>query len=103
MTSSYTGGSPEEFPDRYASIASATYISSSAPPTLMIVGEADHLVPLGGAYRFADQARDAGIEVDLVRVPYADHVFDTRGAGGIGEQAFRQLTQRWLRQHGQAP
>ncbi len=102
MASSYTGGSPEEFPERYDTITSATYISGEAPPTLMIVGEADHLVPPEGAYRFAAQARSAGINVQLVRVPYADHVFD-HGAGSIGQQAYRQLTDRWLRAHGQAP
>ena len=38
----------------------------------------------------------------LVTVPYADHVFDAR-PGSIGQQAYRQLTAKWLRSHGQAP
>jgi acetyl esterase len=98
----YTGGSPTDFPQRYAAISSATHISVAAPPTLMIVGAADHLVPAGGAYRFAEQARAAGVDIELVTVPYADHVFDAR-PGSIGQQAYRQLTARWLRDHGQAP
>jgi acetyl esterase/lipase len=102
MVGAYTGGSPQQFPDRYASIASATYITAAAPPTLIIVGKADHLVPVGGTHRFAERARAAGVDVDLVAVPYADHVFDGR-RGSIGEQAYRQLTVRWLREHGQAP
>jgi acetyl esterase len=102
MVGAYTGGSPQQFPDRYARIASETHISADAPPTLIVVGEADHLVPVDGTYRFAERARAAGVDVELVTVPYADHVFDGR-RGSIGEQAYRQLTARWLRDHGQAP
>jgi acetyl esterase/lipase len=99
MVGAYTGGSPQQFPDRYAAIASDTHISAAAPPTLVIVGEADHLVPVVGTLRFVAQARAAGVDVELVAVPYADHVFDGR-RGSIGEQAYRQLTARWLRDHG---
>jgi acetyl esterase len=102
MAVAYIGGSPQEFPDRYARISSDTHITAAAPPTLIVVGEADHLVPVDGTYRFADQARAAGVDVELVAVPYADHVFDGR-RGSIGQQAYRQLTARWLRDHGQAP
>jgi acetyl esterase/lipase len=102
MASAYTGGSPQEFPDRYASISSDTHITAAAPPTLIVVGEADHLVPIDGTYRFAERARAAGVDVELVAVPYADHGFDGR-RGSIGQQAYRQLTARWLRDHGQGP
>jgi len=102
MVGAYTGGSPQQFPDRYARIASDSHITASAPPTLVILGEADHLVPVGGTYRFVERARAAGVDVQLVGVPYADHVFDGR-RGSIGEQAYRQLTARWLRDHGQGP
>ncbi|MGX9788902.1 alpha/beta hydrolase [Mycobacterium sp. MMS18-G62] len=102
MADAYTGGSPQQFPDRYAAISSETHISAAAPPTLIIVGEADHLVPVEGTYRFSERARRAGVDVELVAVPYADHVFDAR-RGSIGQQAYRQLTARWLRAHGQAP
>jgi acetyl esterase/lipase len=102
MAGAYIGGSPREFPQRYAAVASATHVSPAAPPTLILMGEADHLVPTEGTYRFDDQARAAGVDVELVAVPYADHVFDGR-TGSIGQQAYRQLTAKWLRDHGQAP
>lgn len=105
MASTYTGGSPTQFPERYAAIAAATHlnrVSHPAPPTSILVGAEDHLVPIGPTYRFADTARAAGVDVDLVVVPYADHVFDAR-TGSIGQQAFRQLTANWLRRHGQGP
>jgi acetyl esterase len=102
MAGAYTGGSPQQFPDRYARISSDTHITAGAPPTLIVVGEADHLVPVDGAYRFAQRARAVAVDVGLVAVPYTDHVFDGR-RGSIGEQAYRQLTARWLRDHGQSP
>lgn len=102
MAGAYTGGTPQQFPGRFAAISSGTYITAGAPPTLIIVGEADHLVPVAGTYLFAERARQAGVAVGLVAVPYADHVFDGR-PGSIGQQAYRQLTARWLRDHGQSP
>jgi len=102
MAGAYTGGSPQEFPLRYAAIASAMHLSASAPPTLILLGESDHLVPTGATYRFADAARAAGVDVELVAVPYSDHLFDAR-TGSVGQQAYRQLTAKWLREHGQAP
>jgi acetyl esterase len=102
MVGAYTGDSPQQFPDRYTRISSNSYITAAAPPTMILVGEADHLVPVDGTYRFVEQARAAGVDVDLVTVPYADHVYDGR-RGSIGAQAYRQLTARWLRDHGLSP
>ena len=102
MVGAYTGGSPQEFPDRYARVSSDSDITARSPPTLILVGEAEHLVPVDGTYRFADRAGAAGVEVELVAVPYADHVFDGR-PGSIGQQAYRQVTARWLGDHGQGP
>ncbi|MGV0853777.1 alpha/beta hydrolase [Mycolicibacterium phlei] len=102
MAATYTGGTPQQYPDRYASIASAAHISPAAPPTLILLPEDDHLVPPADTHRFVEQARAAGVATELVTVPYADHVFDAR-PGSIGKQAYRQLTERWLREHGQAP
>lgn len=102
MAGAYTGGSPRDFPQRYEAVASVSHIGPTAPPTLILMGTDDHLVPTEGTYRFVDQARAAGVDVELVAVPYADHVFDGR-TGSIGQQAYRQLTMKWLLDHGQAP
>ncbi|OBF37997.1 hypothetical protein A5724_09625 [Mycobacterium sp. ACS1612] len=102
MVGAYTGGSPRQFPGRYAAIASDSHLTAAAPPTLIVIGEADHLVPVAGTYRFVDRAKAAGVDVELVAVPYADHVYDGR-RGSIGEQAYRQITARWLREVGQGP
>lgn len=102
MVGYYTGGSPEEVPNRFAATSSFSYITSQAPPTLILVGEADHLVPPDGAYRFAAQAKAAGVDVRLASVPYSDHGFNAV-PGSMGHQAFRQMTMEWFAVHGLAP
>ena len=97
MTTAYLGGSPQQVPERYAAVTSATYISPAAPPTLLLVGENDRLVPPEGAYDFAAKARRAGVEVRLIRVPYADHSFDARP--GVLNQLVRQTTLAFLERH----
>ena len=99
MAAAYTGGTPAEFPERYASLDPTRHLTAATPPTLLIVGEGDHLVPPEGAYRYAAQARASGAAVRLVRVPYAEHAFDAP-AGSLGQQGYRTLTAAWLRDHG---
>lgn len=99
MATDYTGGSPERYPERYAAITPASHLTHRPPPTLLVAPENDHLVPKGGTIRLAEAARRAGVTVELVEVPFADHGFDAT-AGSIGEQAYRQLTLHWLARHG---
>ena len=98
----YVGGSPQQFPDRYRFVASATHINAAAPPTLIIFGANDHLVPPDATDRFARQARNAGIDIESIRFPYGDHAFNI-GHYGIGNQFYLGMTSRFLRQHGQGP
>jgi acetyl esterase len=98
----YVGGSPQQFPDRYRYVASGTHITPAAPPTLVIFGANDHLVPPDATDRFAQQARAAGIGIESVRFPYGDHAFNVNQYG-IGNQFYLVMTNRFLREHGQAP
>jgi acetyl esterase len=98
----YVGGSPQQFPDRYRFVASATHINAAAPPTLVIFGANDHLVPPDATDRFAQQARNAGIDVDSIRFPYGDHAFNLNQYG-IGNQFYLGMTYQFLSKHGQRP
>lgn len=98
----YVGGSPDRFPDRYTSIDPASYIAPEAPPTLLIVGEIDHLLPPDLAYRFAAEAKRGGVNVELVRFPYGQHLFD-QSTNSIGNQLVLGATRRFLEAHGQGP
>ena len=102
MTERYTGGSPERFPDRYAYVSPQTHISRTAPPTLLIVPDADHLVVPAAAHEFVGRAQAAGLDARLIRMPFAEHGFDLR-SGSIGNQLVRQAMHRFLEQHGLLP
>jgi acetyl esterase len=98
----YVGGSPQQFPDRYRFVASATHINAAAPPTLVIFGANDHLVPPDATDRFVQQARDAGLSIESVRFPYGDHAFNLNQYG-IGNQFYLGMTEQFLRRRGQEP
>ena len=85
-------------------ISSATYLSKNAPRTLIIEPELDGLIPPEGVYGFANRARAAGVDVTLIRIPFANHGFDMGGlvsflpaANSIGNQS-RSIIQHYLKQ-----
>ncbi|GAA0399746.1 alpha/beta hydrolase [Paenibacillus motobuensis] len=99
MIESYIGGAPNQYPERYKAIQSDTHITPYAPPTFILVGERDHLVPPKATYDFTEKVRKAGVDIKQVIMPYSDHGFDLIH-GSIGSQTFLQLSQQWFKQHG---
>ncbi len=99
----YLGGDPTQHPNRVHSVSSYTYLSANAPPTLILSPEKDGLVPSWSVYRFADYARLAGVDVELVRIPFANHVYNQLAANSIGNQARLSITERFLTEQGLAP
>ncbi|MDF2978823.1 MAG: nlhH 11 [Actinomycetospora sp.] len=91
----YTGGTPEQVPDRYRAVSGADAITPEAPPTLAVVPARDRLVPPGGAERFVDVARAAGVDARRVDIPFADHAFDVGPAGSLGHQAATSVLEHW--------
>jgi acetyl esterase len=90
----YLGGTPADHPDEARAVSSATYVSPQAPPTLLVLSDDDHLVPIEGALRFIDRARQAGVSVRVVRFRWADH--------GVAALYYSVANQTWLqttRQH----
>ena len=103
MVATYLGGSPREYPERAGAVASETYITPKAPPTLIFLPENDHLVPIAGTLRFIDQAERAGVAVRTVRFPWADHSIQAR-PGSVAGQSMRQIMlQHFCRQFGDCP
>jgi acetyl esterase len=98
FNTNYLGGSPQQFPDRYRFVASATHINGDSPPTLIIYGENDHLVPPSATDRFAAQAQRSGIKIEAVRFPYGDHAFNLNQYG-IGNQFYLAMTKQFLEAH----
>ena len=81
-------------------ITSATYLSNKAPQTLVIEPEDDGLVPPAQVYQFVDQARAANMDITLVRIPFASHVYNQWAANSLGDQGRLTITQHYLVQRG---
>lgn len=103
LVQGYVGGAPEDHPDRMRAISSATYLSGRAPPTLVIEPEKDGLVVSEGVYAFVRKAKAAGVEIQLVRIPFANHVYNQIAANSIGNQARRTITAHYLNARGLGP
>ncbi|WP_277210655.1 alpha/beta hydrolase [Isoptericola croceus] len=93
VTEQYTGGTPSDHPERYTATTPAEHVTAASPATLMVVGEADRLVPPDGAQELAGVLDAEGVAHELVLLPAADHTFDA-APGGVGTQAWRELTLR---------
>lgn len=98
----YLGGTPDEHPERVQAVSSYRYLTAKAPATLIIEPEKDGLVPSQSVYRFADQARLAGVDIELVRIPFASHVYNQLAYNSIGNQARLSITKRYLLERGLA-
>lgn len=95
----YLGGTPEQYPDRYASAQSENAISAHAPPTFIIYGGADHLVPPNGTRNFIAAATEAGVAIRALEAPHSEHGFDLYNTGGVGAQVWRQGMLGWFEEH----
>jgi acetyl esterase/lipase len=73
------GGSPPQVPERYALLSPLTHARAGCPPTLLMQGRDDIIVPPGPAFEMRDRLRMAGVEAALLMLPHADHGFDLLG------------------------
>ena len=68
----FLGGGPDDVPDRYAATDPIARLPLGLP-MLLVHGDADPTVPLRRSRQYAEAARAAGDDVELVEVPGADH------------------------------
>ena len=95
----YTGGTPEQFPDRYRAVNSSTWITAKAPPTMVIQGNHDTFVPPSSVRDFVARARQAGVDITHVQLPMLNHAFDAQARDSLGFQAVTSLGQTFLSEH----
>ncbi|MER8188295.1 alpha/beta hydrolase [Kitasatospora sp. NPDC094015] len=72
----FTGGSPEQYPDRYREVSPSAAVRPGLMRTLLVVGDRDRSTPPAGVRRFADSLRAERVDVRLEVLPFADHAFD---------------------------
>lgn len=69
------GGSLEKMPEEYKKASPVNYVSKNNPPTLLIHGERDRVVPIKHSEDLFSLMKTAGAKVELLRVKNADHAF----------------------------
>ncbi|HEX6796350.1 MAG TPA: alpha/beta hydrolase [Ktedonobacterales bacterium] len=66
------GGPPEQYPERYAAASPAELLPTGVP-AILIHGTGDSNVPYALSQDYADTARNAGDDVELVTLPGVGH------------------------------
>jgi acetyl esterase/lipase len=81
----YIEGSPQAYPQAYATVNVFNHITRNSPPTFIAAGEHDHLIPYQGHVQFAAALTKMGVPHELISIPFNDHLFTMR-PGGISSQ-----------------
>ncbi len=70
------GGHPEELPEKYELFSPVHHVHPGCPPTLLIHGGEDLLVPVEGSRALERKLREVGVPVVSLILPQTDHAFD---------------------------
>jgi acetyl esterase/lipase len=73
---SYMGDTPARIPDRYKAASPIDNVRCSAPPTLLIYGDGDHVVDFRSALKLRDALKACGTDVTLLELPWTEHGFE---------------------------
>jgi acetyl esterase/lipase len=78
---SVLGGSADQVPGRYVAASPVSHVSRDDPPTFIIQGTADKIIPTSQSTELADALRAAGVSVQLTFLPGITHGFRLRIGG----------------------
>ncbi|MFE6866667.1 alpha/beta hydrolase [Kitasatospora sp. NPDC057692] len=86
----FTGGTPEQVPDRYREVSPTTDVRAGLPRTLLVVGDRDRSARPETVTGLGDALRKQGVQVQVEELPFADHAFDDV-YGSLTSQTSRQI------------
>ena len=92
----FLGGPRRAVPDRYRLLSPVARVGPGDPPTFLVHGGDDEIVPAGESELLAGRLRDAGVPYRFVGLPWANHTFDFFW-GGWGAQITRSSLEEFLR------
>lgn len=94
----YIGGPPSKFADRYKLLSPVFRIHPRTPPTLILQGESDRVVPAEQSLILDYDLRAAHVYHETYYLPFADHGFDAVW-NSIATQIARAKVKSFLQQH----
>jgi acetyl esterase/lipase len=89
------GGSAADHPQRYRSSSPVEAVRDNLPPTLLIHGLMDEIVPVAHAEGLANRLASTNTPTVLLRIPWARHGFDAL-LFGLGAQVIQYNLDRFL-------
>jgi acetyl esterase/lipase len=95
------GGPARERPEPLRAASPDRQVRPGLPPTLLVLGAADHFVFADTVRAYDAALRRVGTPGRLLVVPYADHVFDYP-FGSPGGQTARVVLEGFVREYGAA-
>lgn len=72
------GGTSAEYPELYRRASPFRSASADAPPTLLVHGTEDEVVPMAQSVRYRDRLTDLGVDADLFVAEGGDHMVPFR-------------------------
>lgn len=73
LLSGIVGGTPDRNGDAYKSSSPINFVTGQSPPTFLLHGDADNLVPVVQSKLLKEKLKKAGVKTDLVIYPDAGH------------------------------
>ncbi|MFE6846449.1 alpha/beta hydrolase [Streptomyces sp. NPDC057686] len=86
----FTGGTPQQYPERYREVSPTTAIRSGLPRTLLVVGDRDRSARPRTVTDFAAALRAQGVDARVEKLPFAEHAFDD-AYGSLTSQTSRRI------------
>lgn len=90
------------YPERLSAISSLTYASSSSPSTFIIGAERDDFIPAKGVYQTVQEAKNKGVDINLIKIPFTHHALDFP-KGSLGSQVKKSIIFNYLDNQGIRP
>ncbi|MCA9886031.1 MAG: alpha/beta hydrolase [Anaerolineae bacterium] len=89
------GGVPHEMPERYYDSAVTSHLHEDCPPTLLLHGGKDSVVPIMHSQVLQQSLTVSGVTCALVDIPWGQHGFDGN-TNGLGAQLAQYYLDRFL-------
>ena len=94
----YIGGSPDEFPERYAKLDMENSLREGLPLTFIIAGTYDHVVPVRGSRKLVKESQKLQQPIQFLQVPFGEHYFDGN-ANSLSAQIKWQAVEKFLKEN----
>ncbi len=92
------GAAPTADPERARSASPVSHVNGRVPPTYLVHGRSDQIVPVAHSRRLAALLREAGVAHRYVELPGANHAYDVAW-GAWSTQITRQTLGDFLAEH----